>query len=184
MVPTYPDMVMTLLSISELLMNVPACKGWSVFMCVLQNNLQNLFNIWSALRVLQLLTPHFNHIITPTHQCFYEAGNWYTFRQHNKYRFNQCCFLFSQICCTLFMFFLFAPSLLFFNFWPIHNGCCVSQGGVGFWGLRALQRDRVREGKGDIESGRLTGSLSQALATKQKRRLFASVKRRRNHSGQ
>lgn len=36
-------------------------------------------------------------------------------------------FFFPQICCTLFMFYFFAPSLLFFNFWPIHNGCCVSQ---------------------------------------------------------
>lgn len=48
----------------------------------------------------------------------------------------------------------------------------VSLGGVWLWGLWALQRDRVREGKRDIESVRLTKSLSQALATEQKREII------------
>lgn len=64
------------------------------------------------------------------------------------------------------MVYFFAPSLLFFNFWPIHNGCCVSESGWSWaLGLRALQR-----GKRDIESGRLTESLSQSLGNYAKER--------------
>ncbi len=54
----------------------------------------------------------------------------------------------------------------------IMDAVWVSQGGVWLLGLQASQRDRVREGKRDIESGRLTESLSQALATKQKREII------------
>lgn len=59
----------------------------------------------------------------------------------------------------------------------------VSQGEVWLRGLRAMQRDRVREEKRETESRRLTERLSQVLAAK-KERLFASVKRRRNHGRQ
>lgn len=56
----------------------------------------------------------------------------------------------------------FAQSLLLFNFWPIHNGCCVSESGWSWaLGLRAQQQRNERR--------RLTKSLSQAPATMQKR---------------
>lgn len=41
---------------------------------------------------------------------------------------------------------------------------------LGLAGITA--RERVQEGKTDTESGRLTESLSQALATKQKREII------------
>lgn len=56
----------------------------------------------------------------------------------------------------------FAQSLLLFNFWPIHNGCCVSETGWSWTlGLRAQQRRNERR--------RLTKSLRRAPATMQKR---------------
>lgn len=56
----------------------------------------------------------------------------------------------------------FAQSLLLFNFWPIHNGCCVSESGWSWaLGLRAQQQRKERR--------RLTKSLSQDPATMQKR---------------
>lgn len=68
------------------------------------------------------------------------------------------------------MFYFFASSLLFFNFWSIHNGCCVSESGwslsLGLVGTAASSSKGRKEG--DMESGRLTESLSQGLATTQK----------------
>lgn len=72
-------------------------------------------------------------------------------------------FFFKSKFVVLYLWFdFFAQSLLLFNFWPIHNGCCVSESGWSWaLGLRARQQRNERR--------RLTKSLSQAPATMQKR---------------
>lgn len=63
------------------------------------------------------------------------------------------------------MVYFFAPSLLLFNFWPIHNGCCVSESGWSWaLGLRAQQRgtgDGERERQTDQESEPSSGNYAK-----------------------
>lgn len=71
------------------------------------------------------------------------------------------------------MTYFFAPSLLFVNFCPMHNGCGVSESGwswdLGLVGMRGRKRERDmkgemerwRDGEGKMGSIRLTETLSQ-----------------------
>lgn len=59
---------------------------------------------------------------------------------------------------TLFMTYFFAPSLLFVNFCPMHNGCGVSESGwswdLGLVGMRGRKRKRERDMKREMERER------------------------------
>lgn len=183
---------MTLLSIYELLMNVQACKGWSVFMFTSKIIFKyvNFLNLWSPLCVPQLLSLHFTcshkdimlYLITPVNiNVIIRLKRDAHSDSIPNIDLANAAFFFSKFV-GLYLCFTSSPQACYSSIFGLYimDAVWVSQGGVWLLGLQASQRDRVREGKRDIESGRLTESLSQTLASKRER-LFASVQRRRNH---
>lgn len=142
----------------------------------------NFLTIWSPLCVPQLLTLHFTyshkdkmlHLITPLNinVIIRLRRDAHSDSIPNVDFTNPAFFYFKFV--GLYLCFTSLPQACYSSIFGLYimDAVWVSQGGVWLLGLQASQRDRVREGKRDIESGRLTESLSQALATKQKREII------------